>query len=124
MTTSTRTAIDNYYGSWASGELRRDRYDAAVSDDLEFRGSIDSVDGKEPFWAAVQEFKQLAQSVTVHAKVIDGDEGFVLYDCHTQPLGDLRFAEHFKVVDGKISQIRLVFDSIKLRPLMEQLRGN
>lgn len=123
MSSQTLQAIESYYASWSSGTFDRERYNQAVAPDLEFRGSIDTVDGRDAFWQGVQEFAAMVESVSFHAKVIQGDSGFVLYDCVTKPVGVMRFAEHFKVVDGKISKIKLVFDSIKLRPLIEQMRG-
>lgn len=123
MSDQTRQAIDNYYASWTTGTLDREKYNQAVADDFEFRGSIDSVDGRDNFWGAVQEFTAIIDSVKFHSTVVQGDEGFVLYDAVTKPVGEMRFAEHFKVKNGKIAKVRLVFDSHKLRPMMEQMRA-
>lgn len=123
MSDQTRQAIDNYYASWSTGKLDREKYNQAVAVDFEFRGSIDSVDGRDNFWGAVQEFTAIIESVTFHSKIVQGDEGFVLYDAVTKPVGEMRFAEHFRIENGKISKVRLVFDSYKLRPMMEQMRA-
>lgn len=123
MSDQTRQAVENYYASWSRGALDREKYNQAIAANLEFRGSIDSVDGRDNFWGGVQEFTAIVDSVTFHTTVIDGNEAFVLYDAMTKPAGEMRFAEHFTVEDGKISKIRLVFDSHKLRPIIEQMRA-
>jgi hypothetical protein len=73
--------------------------------------------------ASRSEFVQMNKGITFHAQVYQEKEGFCLYDAHTAPIGDLRLAEHFSVEGGKIKKIHLVYDSIKLRPMIEAARA-
>lgn len=42
----------------------------------------------------------------------------VLYDCElTRPAGTHRFAEFFRVEDGRITELRLLFDATEYRKL-------
>ena len=44
-------------------------------------------------------------------------EATILYDLHTAtPVGTQRTAEHFRLVDGRITEILLIFDASDWRP--------
>jgi len=57
----------------------------------------------------------LVQSVTLLAEFAQENEAMLLYDMEVARLGKLRIAEHFTVVDGKITRIRQIHDTAPVR---------
>ena len=51
----------------------------------------------------------------------DEGEAILMYDCVTDSAaGTIRTVEYIKVEDGKIKEIKLVFDASELRKLMDR----
>jgi hypothetical protein len=113
----TRQIIETYHKSWTSGDISGAR--RYLADDLDFTGSIDSFNKADDFASALTLFQSMVRSVTLLQSFFDPSGGALLYDCDTaSPAGVLRTAEFFTVQNGKITQIRLVFDATELRKLM------
>jgi hypothetical protein len=53
-------------------------------------------------------------------ELYEGEDAMMLYDCVTGPAGTIRTAEAFTVRDGKIREIKLVFDPTELNRLGRQ----
>ena len=112
-----RYLIEKYHESWTSGDFAAARQCLAA--DLDFRGSIDAFAGAEPFLASLAQFHRMLRGVTLLRSFFDAEGGALLYDCDTAtPAGQIRTAEFFRVRDGRIVEIRLVFDATELRKLM------
>ena len=56
-----------------------------------------------------------ASEVKILAKFSNEDEALLIYDIVLNPIGNLRIAEHFKILDNKIKMIRNVHDTAELR---------
>ena len=113
-----RQLIETYHNAWTSGDFVTAQNCLAV--DLDFRGSIDSFTRAEAFLAALRQFQGMLRQVTVLRRLYDSEGGALLYDCDTaSPAGMIRTAEFFSVRDGKIAEIRLVFDATEMRKLMQ-----
>jgi hypothetical protein len=62
--------------------------------------------------------------MTMISELYGSEEATLLYDLETStPAGMQRTAEHFRIVDGKVSSISLLFDSAPWRPIFESLEG-
>lgn len=62
----------------------------------------------------------MLRNATLLKAFYEHDGAALLYDCDTAgPAGVIRTAEFFTTKKGKISQIRLVFDTSELRNLMQ-----
>jgi len=113
----TRTLIETYHQAWTNGDFAAAR--ACLTDDLDFRGSMDAFSTADDFLAALSQFRQMLRGVTVLKSFYDDEGAALLYDCDTaSPAGVIRTGEFFTVTGGKISAIRLVFDATALRQAM------
>ena len=112
-----RQLIETYHKAWTGGDFATAQGCLAIY--LDFRGSIDSFTRAEDFLASLKRFQAMLRGVTVLRQVLDSEGGALLYDCDTaSPAGVIRTAEFFTVRDGRIAEIRLVFDATELRKLM------
>jgi SnoaL-like domain len=113
----TRAIVRGYHDAWTSGDLERAR--SHLADDLDFEGSIDRFTSAEPFVSALGGFGEMLEEARLLREFYDESGAALLYDCVTRsPAGTIRTAEFFRVEDGRIREIRLVFDATKLRQLM------
>lgn len=109
--------IEKYHAAWTSGDFGT--AGQCLAAELDFRGSIDTFTTAEAFLASLRQFQGMLRGVKLHQSYFDAAGGALLYDCETvTPAGRIRTAEFFRVRDGKIAEIRLVFDATELRKLM------
>lgn len=114
---TTQKIVDGYSSAWASGDLKTAR--SYLADNLEFRGSIDNFNDADSLISALSVFLHILKSVKIIRTFYDEDEAILMYDCVTDsPAGTIRTVEYFKVDDGKIKEIKLVFDASDLRKLI------
>jgi len=113
----TRQLIETYHQAWTTGDIAKAR--GCLADDLDFQGSIQTFQKADDFAAALAQFQGMLRGVTQLQSHFGESGAALLYDCDTaSPAGVIRTAEFFKVQDGQITQIRLVFDATELRKLM------
>ena len=113
----TRQLIETYHKAWTSGDFITAR--RCLADNLDFKGSIDTFQNADDFVNALKGFKGVLRDTTLLKSYFDHSGGAILYDCNTAtPAGVIRTAEFFSVENGKITEIRLVFDATELRKLM------
>jgi ketosteroid isomerase-like protein len=112
-----RQLIETYHNAWTSGDIVTAR--RCLADDVDFKGSIDTFHKADDFVGELKRFHSMLRGVRVLKSFFDQDGAALLYDCDTvTPAGTIRTAEFFSISDGKISEIRLVFDASELRKLM------
>lgn len=113
---ATATTVCGYVTAWTTGNLEAAK--AALAPNVVFEGPNDRLTSADQLINAVGGFLKIFKGITPVAKVVDGDSAFVLYDCAlATPLGKLRCAEYFKVSQGKITEIKLVYDATELNKL-------
>jgi len=113
---NTKQLIEMYHHAWTNGDFLTARN--CLLDDLDFRGSIQTFSNADDFIAALKEFKQILQGVTMLNSFYDNQGAALLYDCDSiTPAGVIRTAEFLQVLDDKISSIRLIFDATEVRKL-------
>jgi ketosteroid isomerase-like protein len=105
-----------YHAAWTTGDVAKAR--TYLADDLDFQGPIDRFTSADQFAQALAGFAGLLIRVDTLEEFFAGDRAALLYDCVTAPLGAMRTAEFFRLENGKIAQIHLVFDASELRKLM------
>ena len=114
---NTRQLIETYYQAWTTGDLVTAR--RCLADDLDFKGSIDTFHKADDFLGELKRFHGMLRGVKLLTSYFDQDGAAMLYDCDTAtPAGVIRTAEFFSTSNGKITEIRLVFDASELRKLM------
>jgi SnoaL-like domain len=112
---STRDVVHGYYDAWTSRDLDRAR--GCLADDLEFQGSLQRFTRANDFIPALEQFLQILEDVRLLKELYEGDDAMMLYDCVAGPAGTIRTAEAFTVRDGRIRDIKLVFDPTELNKL-------
>jgi hypothetical protein len=109
--------IETYHNAWTTGDFVTAR--RCLADDLDFKGSIDTFHKADDFAGELKRFHSMLRGVKLLKSFFGQDGAALLYDCDTvTPAGVIRTAEFFSTSDGKISEIRLVFDASELRKLM------
>jgi ketosteroid isomerase-like protein len=110
----TRQLVETYHNAWTTGDIARAR--GCLADDLDFRGSVDTFNKADDFVAALTQFQRMLRGVAVLQSFFNDAGAALLYDCDTaSPAGVIEF---FAVRNGKIAEIRLIFDATELRKLM------
>lgn len=92
-----------------------ERLRVILADDLAFEGPIaGSRIGAEGFLRGVAGFVGVVRSIDILQRVTDDDSAAVLYDAEL-PGGTVRFAEFFRITDGKIRALKLHYDAPEYR---------
>lgn len=114
LSSSAPEVLQDYYRVLTSGpesfgdgsELR-----TLLSDDLDFTGSLAGHRPGAPdaFLRGVAGFIATAGNIAIVQEVHDNDGSAVLYDA-TMPGGTVRFAEFFRIRDGRIAVLNLHYD--------------
>ncbi|HEU4921238.1 MAG TPA: nuclear transport factor 2 family protein [Candidatus Limnocylindrales bacterium] len=115
MTNATSQLVDAYYAAWGSGDL--DRFDDILTDDFQFRGSLDQADGPAAFVALVRRNAPMFGEVRFAdvRRVVDGPRAVNLYTFEAGP-SRVPMAEAFEVRGDRIARIDLYFDPARLMP--------
>ena len=114
---NARQLIETYHDAWTSGDFVTAR--RCLADDLNFKGSIEAFQDADSFVGALKRFQSMLRGVKLLKRFFDQTGAALLYDCDTAtPAGVIRTAEFFSTDNGKICDIRLVFDASELRKLM------
>jgi hypothetical protein len=98
----------------AFGQRDMATVEGMLAADVTFRSPRASLTGAPTVSAAMGEFAQLVNGVTILAAMQDGDRACIVYDMATGPFGTLRAADLLTVVAGKITEDLLVFDTAPL----------
>jgi ketosteroid isomerase-like protein len=115
---NARQLIETYHQAWTTGDFDTAR--RCLADDLDFKGSIDSFSKADDFVGALKGFQGMLRRVTLLKSLFEKEGAALLYDCDTAtPAGVIRTAEFFATKNGKIAEIRLVFDASELRKLLQ-----
>ena len=120
-TAETTELVSAYYGSWRDGIVAfdRDRLEKILAEDFDFEGSIA---GKRRgpsagFIAGLQRFVEVMKPpIKVVHRLESGDQAAVLYEAGL-PGGTMRFAEFFRIENGRIASLQLMYDSGQYREL-------
>ncbi len=112
-TNATLSVIRAYHEAWSS----RDFAGAVglLGPNLQVEVPINDYPTKEAFADALIAFGGLVRSVVLLGACSNGNEAMLLYDMEVDRLGTMRVAEHFTVVDGRITRIRQIHDTAALR---------
>jgi ketosteroid isomerase-like protein len=111
---SAPTAIAaEYLRAFAAGDM--DAVRAHLAEDVVFESPPVRLTGIDDVVAAIEQFAEAVEHLTIIAAHGDGQTALVMYDVRTGPFGILRAAERLVVRDGKIALDQLVFDTYAVR---------
>ena len=114
---NARQLIETYHNAWTTGDFVTAR--RCLADDVDFKGSIETFHKADDLVGELKGFHGMLRGVKLLKSFFDQDGAALLYDCDTMtPAGVIRAAEFFSTSNGKISEIRLVFDASEFRKLM------
>lgn len=106
-----------FFDAWTTKDFARAR--ALAHDDLSFEGPIDSFSDADAYLASLQQLGQIVTGVDKLKVFVDGDDVCVIYDLKTVPVPSSRTCEWYRVRDGKIAAVSVVFDARPFAPLFE-----
>ena len=109
--------VQSYYDVLEGGAASYDteRLRRILAPDLEFEGPIAGRRvGAEGFIKGAAGFAETMQSLAMIQQVCEEDAAAALYDAQL-PGGTVRFAEFFRIADGRIRTLRLLYDAAEYR---------
>jgi hypothetical protein len=82
-----------------------------LHDNLEFHGPIDTFHKADDYLHAIQKLSAIVEGVDILKVFEDGNDVGLFCDLRTRTVGTSFVAEWYKVTDGKIGSVRVVFDA-------------
>jgi ketosteroid isomerase-like protein len=113
--------VSAYYASWTGGAeaFDEDQLRTILAPDLVFDGPLAGHRvGADYFIQGVHNVAKAVKDFRVVQRLDQSEEVSVLYECDmTRPEGTHRFAEFFRIQDGRIQGINLLYDGTEWRKL-------
>jgi SnoaL-like domain len=103
-----------YFSTWKAKDFEAFR--SLLADDVTFDGPFGHVDGADACTAALQRLSQIVTDLVIQKRFVDGPDVLTWYDLHTSVASPCPTANWTHVENGKITQIRVVFDPRPLSP--------
>jgi ketosteroid isomerase-like protein len=113
MTEDSTTAVQialAYYQAWTSHDF--DRAMTYVAEDIVCHAPAGRYEGAEAFRGFMGPFVQIVTRSHLIAAFGDDKTALLMYDADTVPVPDAPGAECVTVTNGKISQIKIIFDRL------------
>jgi ketosteroid isomerase-like protein len=109
--------VRSYYASWNhGGSCDEAKLRGALAPDVTFESPSGTKHGIEQILPGLRRFASTLKKQTLLQLIASGNEAAALYDCElSEPTNTLRCAEHFRVENGRIVSIRLVYDATAYR---------
>ena len=116
MARTAKEITDAYYAGWRNGEWKDGQFDKDLldPDNFSFIGPMEQFDNRDAFVLTLLNMVGPNMAIgEVHRVFVDGNDVCTIYDCSAGPV-TVTMAEWFHVENGRITQIRLFFDTKKL----------
>lgn len=108
---------EEYFDAFASKDLERAR--ELVNDDLKFEGPLETFSDADSFFASLKQLNQIITGAERQKVFVDGDDVCVIYDLKTAPVPSSRVCEWYRIRDGKIASMSVVFDARPFAAMFE-----
>jgi ketosteroid isomerase-like protein len=108
---------EGFFDAWTSKDFERAR--SLLRDDVSFEGPIDTFDNADAYLQSLQQLSGILTGTEKQKVFVDGDDVCVIYDLKTVPVPSSRTCEWYRVSDGKIASVSVVFDARPFAPLFE-----
>ncbi len=109
-TSGALTTSMAYYEAWTGHDF--DRAMTLVADDVVCLAPAGRLEGAEAFRGFMEPFTQIVTGTTLVAAFGDDRTAALVYDTTTVPVSHAPGAEVHTVVDGRITEVRIVFDRL------------
>jgi hypothetical protein len=109
---------ESFFDAWTSKDFERAR--AFLHDEgFHFEGPIESFSEADSYIASLTQLSGIVTGAEKQKVFVDGDDVCVIYDLKTAPVPSSRTCEWYKVHDGKIASVSVVFDARPFAPMFE-----
>ncbi|WP_328458810.1 hypothetical protein [Amycolatopsis sp. NBC_00438] len=113
---TTRETVQAYHRARFAGDVPAAA--ARLTGTFTFESPLLSADA-DGHLAGLAGFLRVVSGVEMISELYGESEATLVYDVHTAtPVGTQRTAEHFRLRDGRIEAITLIFDATRWHPLM------
>lgn len=113
---TTQDIVQAYHRARFSGDVPSAR--ATFADGFTFESPLLTATADDHL-AGLPAFLGIVTGVDMISELYGEDEATLVYDVHTAtPVGTQRTAEFFRLRDGRIAEIRLIFDASVWRQVM------
>jgi ketosteroid isomerase-like protein len=113
---TTQEIVQAYHRARFSGDVPA--AEATLADGFTFESPLMTATAADHL-AELPAFLGIVTGVDMTSELYGEEEATLVYDVHTAtPVGTQRTAEHFRLRDGRIAEIRLIFDASVWRQVM------
>jgi hypothetical protein len=116
-----RQVAEGFFDAWTSKDFERAR---RLLHDVSFEGPIDSFSDADSYLASLRQLSGIVTGAEKQKVFVDGDDVCVIYDLKTAPVPSSRTSEWYRVRDGKIAAVSVVFDARPFAPLFGAQHGD
>jgi SnoaL-like domain len=113
---------EQFFDAWTSKDFDRAR--TLVHDEVSFDGPIDSFTDADSYLASLRNLSQIVTGAEKRRVFVDGDDVCVIYDLKTAPVPSSRTCEWYRVRDGKVAAVSVVFDARPFAAMLEASEGH
>ena len=100
---------EDFFDAWTGKDFERAR--ALLRDDVSFEGPIDSFSDADSYIASLRQLSGIVTGAVKQKVFVDAHDVCVIYDLQTAPVPSSRTCEWYRVRDGKIESVSVVFDA-------------
>jgi ketosteroid isomerase-like protein len=111
-----------FLDAWTSKDFAQAR--GLLRDDVSFEGPIDSFTDADSYIASLRQLSGIVTGADKQKVFVDGDDVCVIYDLKTAPVPSSRTCEWYRVRDGKVASVSVVFDARPFAAMFEAQHGN
>ncbi|GLZ42367.1 hypothetical protein Acsp05_59910 [Actinokineospora sp. NBRC 105648] len=103
-----------YFDAWRAKDF--DRFRSILADEVTFAGPLGTAADAEECRAGIEGMSRIVTDIEVQRVFVDGTDVLTWFDLHTADAPPLPTANWSRVVDGKVTRIRVTFDPRPLFP--------
>ena len=113
---------EGFFDAWTNKDFERAR--SLLNDDVSFEGPIDSFSDADSYIASLKQLSGIVTGAEKQKVFVDGDDVCVIYDLKTAPVPSSRTCEWYRVRDGKVASVSVVFDARPFAAMLEAQQGH
>ena len=116
-----RRVTEEFFDAWTGKDFERAR--GLLRDDVSFEGPIDRFSDADSYLASLRQLSSIVTGAEKRKVFVDGDDVCVIYDLKTALVPSSRTCEWYRVRDGRIAAVSVVFDARPFAPLLGAQHG-
>jgi hypothetical protein len=116
-----KQVAEGFFDAWTGKDFERAR--GLLHDDVSFEGPIDRFSDADSYLASLRRLSGIVTGAEKQKVFVDDEDVCVIYDLKTAPVPSSRTCEWYRVRDGRIASVSVVFDARPFAPLFEAGHG-